>query len=99
MSPSELAGFVPRRPNRSKDLAGLIELDNSIETTIDHPDMLIRCDIEPVRVADPRPLSQEAALGIKDLDSRVLAITDVDSVVPIDHDRMRQNELTRVRAV
>ncbi len=64
MSPGELPELVSRRPQRSKDFARLIEFYDPIEATIDHPDMLVWCDMQPIRIADPHPLGQKAALGI-----------------------------------
>jgi len=52
MTPRQLAGSVTWLANRAQNFALLIELHNPVVTAIDHPDMLLRCDVQATGVAD-----------------------------------------------
>jgi hypothetical protein len=97
--PGELSGAVARLAERAKDISHPVELDYAVESTIGHPDMLIRRDKKAVGVADAVPLLQKLAVGVEDLNALVLAIADINAVVSVDDDRVRQIEFARQRSI
>lgn len=90
VSPGKLAGFVAGLAEGAKDFAVLVEFDDAIVSSIDHPNVLVRGDLQTVRVTVAVPLLDEFAVGVKDLDTLILAIPDVDAALIVDGDAVRQ---------
>jgi hypothetical protein len=88
----QLARLVAGRTNRTPCLTGLIQFDNPIEPAIDHPDMLIGCNPEPIWIPDASPLCEKTTIGIEYLDPGVLPIADIDAIISVNHDGMRKHE-------
>src|SRR5204863_2720736 len=63
-----------------------------------HPHLVLRRNKNALGRSEMRPLLQEAALLIENLNPVVLAVADVDSSLRVDPDRMRSLELARPRA-
>ena len=99
MSPRQLPRLMPRRADGTQYLAGLIKFDDPIETAIDHPHMLIGCDAEPVWITDTRPLPEETAVGVEDLDPSILPIANIDAIILVDYHGVRKHEFARAGTV
>lgn len=94
VSPSHLAGFVPRLTKRTQNLAVLVKFDNAIISAICHPNVLIGCDYQTIGVADASPLFNKIAILIKDLYALILAVADIDATLLVDGNRVGQIEFS-----
>src|SRR5208283_5326519 len=99
VSPGHLAGFMARLTEGPHDLAVLIEFDNTIISTIHHPNVLIRGNQQTVGVADASPFLDEFAVRIKDLYALILAVANIDAALVVDRNRVRQVEFTDAGSV
>ena len=99
MPPRQLSVLMTRGADRAQDFTCLIQLDDPIEADIDHPNMLIGCNPEPIWIANTRPLSKKMTVCVEYLDTRILSITNVDAIVFVDDHRVRKHELARTRTV
>src|SRR5664280_3831865 len=99
VSPSHLAGFMPRFTKRSQDPAVLVQFDNAIISAICHPNVLIGCDHQTIRVADAGPLVNEVAILVEDLYALILTVADIDATLLVDGNRVGQIEFSWACAV
>src|SRR5262249_12346760 len=87
-----------RQLEHPQDLPVSIELENLTGDGVAFVDQMIGSDEETERMADMLPFGEEVALGVEDLDSLVVAVSDVNSI-SIDGDRVGQIELARPAAL
>jgi hypothetical protein len=59
----------------------------------------VRAEAEAVGITDAGPLLQELAFGVENLDALVLAVADVDALILVDQNCVRQIELSRLIAI
>ncbi len=97
--PGELPRGVTGLAKGADDLTVFVEFHDAIIAAVGHPDVTVRAEAEPVRIADFGPLLEELALGVEDLDALVFAIGDVDALFLVDQDAVRQVELTGPAAI
>ena len=86
---------MSRRSQRTDDFPVLIEFDNPVIASVDHPHMLIGRDAESIRISNVPPFLQKCSLRIKDLNSHVFPISHVNPACGIHCDAVREIELTR----
>src|SRR5215472_7898682 len=93
MSQCQLARCVAGFADRAEDFSVLIELHNPVVPAVDHPDMLIRCDKEAIRIADVGPFLEIVSVGIEDLNPLIFAVADVYVTTLVNNYAVGQIEL------
>src|ERR1700691_180418 len=93
MSPRKLSRRVPRLAECADDFAICIEFNDSVISSVDHPNVLVGRYEKTVWISDARPLLEKISVCIDDFYPLILAIPDVNVSLRVHHDTVRQIEL------